>query len=100
GASTRNDRRPGLMLRPIFLALSRKPGLAHFALRHPVLRRAALRFVAGERLGDAVSAIQVLNASGLAATLDFLGENTTTRAAAAASAEVYMRILDELHRTG
>lgn len=88
------------MLRPILLALSRQPGLAQFALRHAVLRRAARRFVAGERLEDAVEAIRQLNAAGLAATLDFLGENTTTPQAAAASGEAYVAILDELHRTG
>jgi len=88
------------MLRPIFLALSRKPGLAQFALRHAVLRRAALRFVAGERLEDAVSGIRALNAAGLTATLNFLGENTATRAAASASAETYMATLDEVHRAG
>ena len=87
------------MLRPIFLALSRRPALAQFALRHPVLRRAALRFVAGERLDEAVSAVRALNAAGLAATLDLLGENTATPAAAAASAEAYLAILDALHRT-
>jgi proline dehydrogenase len=87
------------MLRPIFLALSRQRGLARFALGHAVLRRAALRFVAGERLEDAVRAIRELNATGLAATLDFLGENTTTPQAAAASAQAYFAILDELHRT-
>ncbi|HET9002302.1 MAG TPA: proline dehydrogenase family protein [bacterium] len=87
------------MLRPIFLALSQQRGLAEFALRHAVLRRAALRFVAGERLEEAISAIRALNAAGLAATLDFLGENTATQAAASASAETYAAILDELHRT-
>ncbi len=88
------------MLRPILLALSGKPGLARLALRHPVLRRAALRFVAGERLDGAVSAIRGLNATGLAATLDHLGEHTTTRSGAEASAGAYLAILDELHRTG
>ncbi len=88
------------MLRPILLALSGKPQLARLALRHPVLRRAALRFVAGERLDEAVSAIRGLNATGLAATLDHLGEHTTTRSGAEASAGAYLAILDELHRTG
>jgi proline dehydrogenase len=88
------------MLRPIFLALSRHPGLAQFALRHAVLRRAALRFVAGERLEDAVSAIRGLNAAGLSATLDFLGEHTSTAAEASASTDAYLAILDELRRTG
>ncbi|TMI79635.1 MAG: proline dehydrogenase [Bacillati bacterium ANGP1] len=87
------------MLRPIFLALSRQPGLARFALRHPILRRTALRFVAGERLDEAVEAVRGLNAAGLAATLDHLGENTTTRGEAEGSAAEYLAILDELHRT-
>ena len=88
------------MLRPIFLALSRQQGLAQFALRHAVLRRAARRFVAGERLEEAVAAIMELNAAGLSATLDFLGENTTTPRGAAESAAAYFAVLDELHRTG
>jgi len=88
------------MLRPILLALSNRPHLARWALRHPVLRRAALRFVAGERLAEAVAAILALNASGLAATLDHLGEHTTTRTGAEASARAYLAILDELRRTG
>jgi len=88
------------MLRPILLALSDKRGLARWALRHPVLRRAALRFVAGERLDEAVAAIRGLNAAGLAATLDHLGEHTTTRSGAETSAGAYLAILDELHRTG
>jgi proline dehydrogenase len=88
------------MLRPIFLALSHQRGLQQFALRHPVLRQAALRFVAGERLEEAVAAIRTLNQAGLLATLDFLGEHTSTSAAAAASAEAYLAILDELHRSG
>ena len=88
------------MLRPIFLALSHRRSLQRFALRNPVLRRAALRFVAGERLEDAVAVIRRLNRAGLLATLDFLGEHTATRDGAAAGAESYLVILDELRRSG
>jgi proline dehydrogenase len=88
------------MLRPILLALSHQRGLEQFALRHPGLRRTAHRFVAGERLEQAVAVVRTLNGAGLTATLDFLGENTRSREGAAASAEAYGRILDELHRTG
>ena len=88
------------MLRPIFLALSHRRSLQRFALRNPVLRRAALRFVAGERLEDAVAVIRRLNRAGLLATLDFLGEHTATRDGAAAGAESYLAILDELRRSG
>ena len=88
------------MLRPILLALSHQRGLEEFALRHPGLRRTAHRFVAGERLEQAVAVVRSLNGAGLTATLDFLGENTRSRQGAAASAEAYGSILDELHRTG
>ncbi|HEX9244613.1 MAG TPA: proline dehydrogenase family protein [bacterium] len=88
------------MLRPIFLALSHRRSLQRFALRNPVLRRAALRFVAGERLEDAVAVIRRLNQAGLLATLDVLGEHTATRDGAAAGAESYLVILDELRRSG
>ena len=88
------------MLRPILLALSHQRGLEQFALRHPGLRRTAHRFVAGERLEQAVAVVRTLNEAGLTATLDFLGENTRSREGAAESADAYGRILDELHRTG
>jgi len=88
------------MLRPILLALSHRRSLQRFALRNPVLRRAALRFVAGERPEDAVAVIRRLNRAGLLATLDFLGEHTATRDGAAAGAESYLVILDELRRSG
>ena len=88
------------MLRPIFLALSHQRSLQRFALRHRPLRRAALRFVAGEDLDEALAAIERLNRAGLAATLDFLGEDTTTQTGATASAEAYLGIVDALRRTG
>ena len=88
------------MLRGLFLALSRSRRLQNAALHHPVLRRAALRFVAGERLPDALEAIRRLNAAGLTATVDFLGEGVTTAARAEASGDTYIRILDALREGG
>ena len=41
-------------------------------------RRVARRFVAGETLEEALSAVQTLNEAGLLATLDHLGENVTS----------------------
>jgi proline dehydrogenase len=88
------------MLRPILLALSHRPALAQAALRHPMVRRAALRFVAGERLEDALAAVRILNRDGLSATLDYLGEHTTAAAAAEASAAAYQRIFDGIRAAG
>jgi proline dehydrogenase len=61
-----------------------------------VLRRAARRFIAGERLDEALDAIRRLNQQGLFTTLDLLGEDVTTAAQAEAGGEAYLRIVDAL----
>ncbi len=87
------------MLRGLFLALSRSRRLRAAAERHPLLRRGALRFVAGEHLPEAIAAIRRLNAAGLTATLDFLGEGVTDAARVEASADAYLRIVDALRES-
>jgi proline dehydrogenase len=82
--------------RRLFLALSRSRRLRDASLRHPVLRRAARRFIAGEQLDEALEATRRLNERGLSTTLDLLGEDVTTAAQAEASAEAYLRIVDAL----
>jgi proline dehydrogenase len=74
----------------LILALSQQQGLARFAMNDARLRPLVLRFVAGESLADALSVVQDLNALGLKASLDHLGENTTDRDGAVASAEAYV----------
>lgn len=54
------------------------------------------RFVAGLDIGSAVEAVRKLNAQGIRATLDALGENVTTPDEARASANVYHRLLDAI----
>lgn len=39
----------------------------------------ALRYIAGETLGDAVKVVSALNSKGMSATVDVLGENVSTR---------------------
>ncbi len=84
------------VLRTLLLALSRSQRLRDASLRHPVLRRVARRFIAGERLDEALEAIARLNRQGLSTTLDLLGEDTTTPAQAEASCEAYLGIVDAL----
>ena len=60
------------------------------------MRRVSRRFIAGERLDEALAAIVRLNAQGLSTTLDLLGEDVTTPALAEASAGAYLRIVDAL----
>ncbi len=88
------------MLRAGLLALSRSRRLQHLALHTPFLQKAARRFVAGERLDEALAAVRRLNAAGLAATLDFLGEGVTTPELAEASGAAYAGILEAIRAGG
>jgi proline dehydrogenase len=62
----------------------------------PIVRRLAQPYVAGIRLDDAVRTVRELNAAGLQATVDVLGEAVTDAAAAAAAADAYVRTLDTI----
>jgi proline dehydrogenase len=57
----------------------------------------AKRYVAGERLSDAVRVIRELNAEGCMATVDVLGEEVHDSSRATAAVEHYRHLLDEIH---
>ncbi len=56
----------------------------------------ARRFVAGESVDDAIEAVRRLNADGLAATIDLLGEDVNTGAAADRVRDGYLALVDRL----
>jgi proline dehydrogenase len=60
----------------------------------------AKRFVPGETIASAVDTVRRLNAEGMSATLDYLGEDVLERRAAIETAETYLRILDALAEGG
>ena len=53
----------------------------------------AKRFVAGETIASALAAVRELNAEGLTATLDFLGEDVTDVAEARRTRDTYLEML-------
>jgi proline dehydrogenase len=59
----------------------------------------AKRFVPGETIVSAIDAVRELNAAGLTATLDFLGEDVTERAEAERTRETYLALLAEIERS-
>ena len=75
------------MLRQVFIALSRQAWAYRLILSNPVSRAMAWRFVAGETREAALDAVRALNARGIRATLDYLGENVSTREEAIAAAD-------------
>jgi len=84
------------MLRRSLLYLSSQPKAAAFVRKNALAKRFASRFVAGETIDDAVRAVRELNANGLTATMDLLGESVTRADEAAAVADEYLRLLDRM----
>lgn len=60
----------------------------------------AKRFVAGETIDSAIHAVRELNADGMSATLDFLGEDVFEKAAAIKTRDAYIEMLDAIRTTG
>lgn len=87
---------PLLMLRQTFLWLSNRHGIFRFIRNNRLARRFAQRFVAGETLDTAIAAVRALNARGITASLDLLGESVTNAADAASTAEHYVNMLDRI----
>jgi proline dehydrogenase len=79
-----------VVLSNALLAASRQPRLRRVVTGTPVTRRVVDRFVAGEDLGHALDVVRTLTSSGLAVTLDHLGEDVTTRAEAVRSRDAYL----------
>ena len=75
------------MLRQILIILSRQDWAYRLILSNPVTRGMAWRFVAGETREAAIEAVRALNASGIRVTLDYLGENVSSREEAVAAAD-------------
>lgn len=63
-----------------------------------VVRRVASRYVAGETLADATRVVKALNAEGCRATVDVLGEFTTSEAQVEATVRGYLDALDAIDR--
>lgn len=84
------------MLRSLLLNLSKSSWAKRQIASFWVAKRVAGRFVAGELPEDAIRAITGLNARGIVATVDHLGESVTDSDEAVRSAEAYLDILDRI----
>jgi len=60
--------------------------------------RAASRFVAGSTIQDAINAVRELNVKGINATLDHLGESTSTREDAIKASDDIIELLEEINK--
>ncbi len=85
------------MLRQAFLFLSNQQQLYNFASHNSLAKKFASRFVAGETLETALPAVAALNAKGITASLDLLGESVSTEADARRAGQEYIAMLDSIH---
>jgi proline dehydrogenase len=89
-----------MITRTALLYLSRRHGLRDFMARFSATRKVTRRFIAGENIDDAIAAIHELNALGLTASFDHLGESITSEAEADAEVREYLRVLGRIEDTG
>ncbi len=80
------------MLRSILISLSKAAWARNLLTRWKFARRMASRFIAGETLEQAVEVVRRLNENGIVATLDQLGENTTSTEEAITAAQGVVKI--------
>jgi proline dehydrogenase len=85
------------MLRSTLLYLSNQDRVARFARRNRLATSFARRFVAGETLPEAIEAARALNARGIKASLDLLGESVTNDREARAARDAYLEMLARIH---
>jgi len=89
-----------LVVRPVFLYLSRLAWLRSWLETSAAPRRLAARFVAGETLEHALETGGRLKAEGIALTLDRLGESVASLDEAAAARDEYLRAIETMHQCG
>ncbi|MCK6582270.1 MAG: proline dehydrogenase family protein [Anaerolineales bacterium] len=84
------------MLRSFFIYLSKAAWAQRLITGWGFAWRTASRFVAGTNLADALRVVRELNAKGINATLDHLGEHTSTPEEAQQAAEEIFATLDAI----
>jgi proline dehydrogenase len=88
------------MLRSVILAASRSSRVERLVETAPFTRAVVRRFVAGTTTDDALRATRELVATGLAVSLDHLGEDTVTPEQATAVRDAYLGLLAALAAAG
>jgi len=87
-------------LRAVLLYLSAAGWARRLVTGFPPAWYVASRFVAGETIDDAMRATAELNADGITATMDYLGESITDPGQANASRDEILNLLDAIKETG
>src|SRR5688500_6235770 len=85
-----------MMLRQGLLYLSTAGWARNIASNWGIAKKVARRFVAGEQLEEAISATKTLNAQGIGATLDYLGESVEKEEDTREVVQTYVALLERI----
>ena len=88
------------MLRSFLIYLSKASWARRIVTGWSFASRAASRFIAGEKLEDAIRVVKILNARGINTTLDHLGEHTSTPEEALKATQDIQDIIDTIEDSG
>jgi proline dehydrogenase len=88
------------VLRRTLLGIAGSDQIREFVTTTPATRAVVDRYVAGDAIGDAVRVARSLRADGLLVSLDYLGEDITDVAQAAATVDQYVQLLGKLAAEG
>jgi proline dehydrogenase len=88
------------MLRSFLIYLSKAAWAQKLVTGWSFAWKAASRFIAGSTTGEAIQVVRVLNAKGINATLDQLGEHTTTADEANRAADGIIAVLEDIQKAG
>lgn len=88
------------MLRSFFIYLSKANWARKLVMGMTLARKMSARFVAGETLADAIRVIKELNTKGINATLDHLGEHTSTAEDSRTATRDILQALDAIQEYG
>lgn len=89
-----------VLFRRVMLAITERSFVRRLFTEHPIGRRLATRFVAGESLDDAVEVTRELNRRGISVSLDHLGEHVHDVESAAKALAGYLACLDRIEAEG
>src|SRR5262245_32895349 len=85
-----------MYMRALLLFLARQESFKRLILGFGPFRRTAWRFVAGEKLEDAIRAARAANTAGMRASLDLLGENVPSNPDALRARAEVLGMLDSI----
>jgi proline dehydrogenase len=89
-----------MVTRSALIYLSRQEWLKEFAAKFGLFKKLTTRFIAGENIDEAVSAIRDINARGGTASFDHLNESVASVAETEAEVHEYLNVLARIDEAG